>query len=70
METKDSKTTSNNATPDVSGSSLPQKHQLEYSIFSCKISWCPICKEHFYTKQNEVHRLTPTPDDYHILNCH
>ncbi len=33
------------------------KHQLEYNIHSCKVSWCPICKEHFYTE-----------DHYHIVS--
>jgi hypothetical protein len=28
------------------------KHQLEYSIWSCKVSWCPICKQHFYNSEN------------------
>ena len=45
---------------------MAQKHQLEYSIWSCKVSWCPICLEHFYNDRNEEHTTIPTKEHYHI----
>lgn len=44
----------------------PKKHQLQYSTYSGKISWCPICKEHFYSKQNEVKTTIASSEHYHI----
>ena len=32
------------------------RHELEYSIYSTKVTWCPICKEHFYI-----------PESFHIV---
>lgn len=52
----------------VSGS--PIKHQLEYSIWSCKVSWCPICLKHFYNERNEIHTTKATSEHYHLLDCH
>lgn len=52
----------------VSGS--PIKHQLEYSIYSCKVSWCPICHKHFYNERNEIHTTKATSEHYHIMDCH
>ena len=40
------------------------KHQLEYSIWSCRVSWCPICLEHFYNSRNEIHTTVATVDHY------
>jgi hypothetical protein len=31
------------------------KHQLEYSIHSAKVTWCPICCRHFYNEVNLEH---------------
>ena len=45
------------------------KHQLEYSIWSCKVSWCPICLKHFYNERNEIHTTKATSEHYHILDC-
>ena len=53
---------------NVSGS--PIKHQLEYSIWSCKVSWCPICLKHFYNERNEIHTTKATSEHNHLLDCH
>lgn len=42
------------------------KHYLEYSIYSCKVSWCPICNQHFYNERNESHTIKATNEHYHI----
>jgi len=42
------------------------RHQLEYSIMSTKVSWCPICKSHFYNERNEVHTTKATSEHYHV----
>ena len=52
----------------VSGS--PIKHQLKYSIWSCKVSWCPICLKHFYNERNEINTTKATSEHYHLLDCH
>ena len=44
----------------------PIKHQLEYSIWSCKVSWCPVCYKHFYNERNEKHTTQSMPEHYHI----
>ena len=41
------------------------KHQLEYSIWSARVSWCPICKKHFYNSRNEHHTTKATKEHYH-----
>ena len=51
----------------VSGSPIKQ-HQLEYSIWSCKVSWCPICLKHFYNERNEIHTTKATSEHYHLLD--
>jgi len=45
---------------------MTQKHQLEYSIWSDWVSWCPICNDHFYNDRNEDHTTIPTKEHYHI----
>ena len=50
-------------------SGSPIKHQLEYSIWSCKVSWCPICLKHFYNERNEIHTTKATSEHYHLLDC-
>lgn len=51
--------------PQLNGS--PIKHQLEYSIYSCKVSWCQICHKHFYNERNEIHTTIVTSEHYHIF---
>jgi len=43
-------------------------HKLEYNIHSAKVSWCPICKEHFYPLHEEEYHFVreKTKDNY----CH
>lgn len=43
-----------------------EKHYLEYSMYSCKVSWCPICNQHFYNERNESHTINATNEHYHI----
>ncbi len=43
------------------------KHQLEYNIWSAKVSWCPICNKHFYNERNEKHTTLATDEHYHIV---
>ena len=45
------------------------KHQLEYCSYSNKVSWCPICKKHYYNEMNDVHTTKKNDNHYHILNC-
>lgn len=26
----------------------PEGHKLEYCIWSCAVTWCPICHKHFH----------------------
>ena len=33
------------------------KHKLRYSFWSAKITWCDICKKHFYDTENDEHIL-------------
>lgn len=56
--------------PQTTVSVSPIKHQLEYSIWSCKVSWCPICRKHFYNERNEIHTTKATSEHYHLLDCH
>jgi hypothetical protein len=41
------------------------KHQLEYSIYSRRVSWCPICLKHFYNERNVEHTTRATENHYH-----
>ncbi len=34
-----------------------EKHKLEYNIHSTKVTWCPICKEHFYNEVSGFHSI-------------
>jgi len=43
------------------------KHKLKYSIWSSRVSWCPICKEHFYNSRNKKHTTKATCEHYHII---
>lgn len=43
------------------------KHQLQYNMWSNKVSWCPICKDHFYNDRNEMHTTKATKEHYHIF---
>ena len=43
------------------------KHFLQYSIYSNKVSWCPICKQHFYNDRNEKHTTKATIKHYHEI---
>jgi hypothetical protein len=43
------------------------KHQLEYSMYSCRVSWCPICHKHFYNEKNKKHTTVATNEHFHIL---
>lgn len=43
------------------------KHPLEYSMWSAKVSWCPICHAHFYNKSNESGGFIVRDDHYHIF---
>jgi hypothetical protein len=43
------------------------KHQLEYSIWSAKVSWCPICLEHFYNDTNKESTVRATLNHFHII---
>ena len=43
------------------------KHFLQYSIYSKKVSWCPICKQHFYNDRNEKHTTKATIEHYHEI---
>ena len=43
------------------------KHFLQYSIYSKKVSWCPICKQHFYNDRNEKHTTIATIEHYHEI---
>lgn len=45
----------------------PIKHQLEYSPWSARFSWCPICKEHFFNEENKDHTTLSTKQHYHFL---
>ncbi len=56
--------------PQTTVSVSPIKHQLEYSIWSCKVSWCPICRKHFYNERNKIHTTKATSEHYHLLDCH
>lgn len=44
-----------------------EKHYLEYCIYSNKVSWCKICKQHFYNETNRVHTTLATKDHYHEI---
>jgi len=44
------------------------KHQLEYSIYSARVSWCPVCLSHFYNERNNIHTTKPTSEHYHLLD--
>ena len=44
------------------------KHKLEYSIWSAKISWCDICKKHFYNQENDEHILVDKQPDNKSLS--
>ena len=44
-----------------------EKHPLEYSSYSCKVSWCPICNQHFYNDRNKEHTTKATSEHYHII---
>lgn len=41
------------------------RHQLEYSMYSTKVTWCPICKEHFYNDSNNEHTTIATKAHFH-----
>jgi len=43
------------------------KHQLEYSVYSCKVTWCPICCEHFYNERNKSCTTKDTSEHYHTI---
>jgi len=43
------------------------KHQLEYSVYSCKVTWCPICNAHFYNERNVNHTTEATSEHYHTI---
>jgi len=43
------------------------KHKLIYSIYSSKVSWCPICHSHFYNEKNEKQTTMHGDNDYHFL---
>jgi hypothetical protein len=43
------------------------KHYLEYCMYSTKVSWCPICKKHFYNERNKEHTTNATKEHYHVL---
>jgi len=34
---------------------MTANHKLRYSIWSAKITWCDICKKHFYDQGNDEH---------------
>jgi len=65
---------SNKITPEAlielgfEDTSLHTKHLLEYSIWSCKVSWCPKCNKHFYNERNSVHTTKSTSEHFHILD--
>ena len=44
-----------------------EKHQLKYSVWSAKVSWCPICTRHFYSETNVEHTTRATDKHFHIL---
>lgn len=43
-----------------------QLHQLEYSVWSCRVSWCPVCHEHYYNDRNIEHTTIPAKEHYHV----
>lgn len=43
------------------------KHYLQYSIYSTKVSWCPICNKHFYNDRNDYHTTKATIEHYHEI---
>lgn len=43
-------------------------HQLEYSIWSNKVSWCPICLKHFYNERNKMPTTKATKQHYHEVD--
>jgi len=43
------------------------KHQLQYDMHSCKVSWCPICNAHFYNERNREHTTLATEEYYHTI---
>ena len=47
-----------------------EEHYLEYSIWSCQVSWCDICKEHFYNESNKEHTTKATKEHFHIIPNH
>ena len=63
------KTTGKVETDSVSGSDVHElvRHYLEYCIFSAKVSWCNICKQHFYNSGNTEHTTKATAEHFHIV---
>jgi len=45
------------------------KHPLEYSVYSCKVTWCPICSEHFYNERNKSCTTKATSEHYHTIHA-
>ena len=43
------------------------RHQLVYSMWSAMVSWCPVCKEHFYNSRNKEHTIWATDDHSHTI---
>lgn len=64
---KYSNNNSGNILVDYFQNKVETKHMLEYSIYSCKVSWCPICCKHFYNEQNEEHTTKATDKHYHVV---
>ena len=50
---------------DVSGS--VDKHQLSYSMYSARVSWCDKCNKHFHNERNLEHTTKATSEHYHLL---
>ena len=44
-----------------------RRHPLKYDMYSCKVSWCPICNNHFYNDRNKEHTTIETSEHYHEL---
>jgi hypothetical protein len=44
-----------------------EKHFLSYCIYSCKVSWCEKCKNHFYNERNKKHTTKATNKHYHEI---
>ena len=47
---------------------VERKHQLEYSRWSAKVTWCETCLHHYYNERNEKHTTIATKDHYHIVD--